>query len=88
MRALRGRNNPMPIRDRLGTHKHPISHLRDTADKAGKTKEGGKMKKTMKKRQTIILRISESLATELTREADELGISRNALIALKLQQSK
>jgi predicted HicB family RNase H-like nuclease len=40
----------------------------------------------MKKRNVVTLRISESLASELSREADELGISRNALIVLKLQK--
>jgi predicted HicB family RNase H-like nuclease len=38
----------------------------------------------METRKVITLRISETLASKLSNEADELGISRNALIVLKL----
>jgi hypothetical protein len=91
MQALWGRNNPLPVWNRLGTCKNPISYLRNNADKAGKTRgadQGLRPQrcKTMKKRNVIILRVSETLASELAREADELGISRNALIVLKLQK--
>jgi predicted HicB family RNase H-like nuclease len=35
----------------------------------------------------IILRVDEALAFKLSKEAEELGISRNALITMKLRES-